>query len=368
VGGQIFLIRDGKLVEMNEQQYDSEDLLQALLEDYPQLMAGNQIDSVNPRQWLLISRETPVPSEESGSGRWSLDHLFLDQDGIPTLVEVKRSSDTRIRREVIGQMLDYAANGVVYWPIEIIRQMFEQRCYDRGEEPEEVLAQAFDNEVDPDRYWEDVRTNLRAGKVRLLFIADQIPPELQRIVEFLNEQMNPAEVLAVEIKQYVGEGRQTLVPRIIGQTAEAITTKTGGRKPPRQWDEQSFLDDLREKAGGHLVPLAKKILDWIADRGLIGAWGKGASQGTCYAQVVVGDKRCRVLGLFSHGKLEFEFRHIGPEVKRELLDRLNAIEGFDIPEERLNSWTFLSFEPLLDDTKLKQFFEVADWLVEKLKT
>ena len=29
----------------------------------------------------------------------------------PTLVEVKRSSDTRIRREVVGQMLDYAANG-----------------------------------------------------------------------------------------------------------------------------------------------------------------------------------------------------------------------------------------------------------------
>jgi hypothetical protein len=32
---------------------------------------------------------------------------------VPTLLEVKRSSDTRIRREVVGQMLDYAANGVV---------------------------------------------------------------------------------------------------------------------------------------------------------------------------------------------------------------------------------------------------------------
>ena len=32
---------------------------------------------------------------------------------MPTLVEVKRSSDTRIRREVVGQMLHYAANAVV---------------------------------------------------------------------------------------------------------------------------------------------------------------------------------------------------------------------------------------------------------------
>jgi len=55
-----------------------------------------------------------IPDREDGSGRWSLDHLFLDQDSIPTLVEVKRSSDTRIRREVVGQILDYAANALVY--------------------------------------------------------------------------------------------------------------------------------------------------------------------------------------------------------------------------------------------------------------
>jgi hypothetical protein len=59
----------------------------------------------------------------SGGGRWSVDHLFLDQEAIPTLVEVKCSSDSRIRREVVGQMLDYAANAVVYWPIETVRSL-----------------------------------------------------------------------------------------------------------------------------------------------------------------------------------------------------------------------------------------------------
>ena len=73
----------------------------------------------------MISREMSLPSEEQGSVRWSVDHLFLDQDAIPTLVEVKRSNDTRIRREVVGQMLGYAANGVVYWPIEKIRAKCE---------------------------------------------------------------------------------------------------------------------------------------------------------------------------------------------------------------------------------------------------
>ena len=40
----------------------------------------------------------------------------------------------------------------------------------------------------------------------MIFLADTIPPELKRIVEFLNEQMDPAEAFAVEVKQYVGDG------------------------------------------------------------------------------------------------------------------------------------------------------------------
>jgi hypothetical protein len=63
-------------------------------------------------------------SSQSETSR-SVDHLFVDQDAVPTLVEVKRSSDTRIRREVVGQMLDYAANAVVYWPLERLRATFE---------------------------------------------------------------------------------------------------------------------------------------------------------------------------------------------------------------------------------------------------
>ena len=113
----IFLVRgDHELVELTPQPYPQEDLLQELLARYPNLLAGDQITPSAPRRWLLVRRETPVPDTLDGSGRWSLDHLFLDQDGVPTLVEVKRASDTRGRREVVAQMLDYAANGVAYWP------------------------------------------------------------------------------------------------------------------------------------------------------------------------------------------------------------------------------------------------------------
>ncbi len=136
MSGGIFLLQgDESLIEMREQAYDSEAVLQRLLAQYPNLLAGDQINRAEPRRWLLVAREMGVPGEEVGGDRWSLDHLFLDQDGVPTLVEVKRSADTRIRREVVGQMLDYAANAVVYWPVERIRARFEAGQTTTGADP-----------------------------------------------------------------------------------------------------------------------------------------------------------------------------------------------------------------------------------------
>ncbi len=54
----IFLLKDDKeLLEMKETPYDSEDLLQQLLQDYPALLTGDQINREQPRKWLLITRE-----------------------------------------------------------------------------------------------------------------------------------------------------------------------------------------------------------------------------------------------------------------------------------------------------------------------
>src|SRR2546426_5072547 len=179
----IFLIQqNGELVEMNEQAYDSEDLLQTLLAKYPSLLAGNQIDPNAPRRWLFVERESGVPSKEGGGGRWSADHLFLDQDAIPTIVEVKRGTDSRIRREVVGQMLDYAANAVVYWPVEQMRERFAKT---HGALADKRLNDFLDDEMEPEEFWQLANKNLQERNIRLLFVADEIPTELQRIVEFL---------------------------------------------------------------------------------------------------------------------------------------------------------------------------------------
>lgn len=300
MAARIFSIEeDGHLLQMDEEACRTEDEFQDLLSNYPELLGGDEIDSSSPRRWLLVKREMGVPAGEEGEERWSLDHLFLDQDGVPTLVEVKRISDTRIRRTVVAQMLDYAANAVVYWPVERIRAAFEAGEADAAEK----LAGLLGEGSDPEQFWAKVKTNLQAGRIRMLFVADAIPPELRRIVEFLNEQMDPAEVLAVEIRRYVGGGVRTLVPRVIGQTAEAETRKRGGADRGRAtsrllWD-QSACSVLRR----------------------FGQWGYDAPQtvriaGHCGYTVNASTASCQVGGWNSHHK--GELANLPPDVVEQI--------------------------------------------------
>src|SRR5690606_36430168 len=182
--GKIYLLddKDG-LRAMNETPYESEQLLQELLAKHPDLLAGDQIDRSEPRRWLLVSREMAVAAEEDGASRWSLDHLLLDQDGVLTLVEVKRSTVTRVRQEVVGQMLDYAAHAV-HWKIETLQAKFELTCSANGDHPEDLMSAFLDEGLDVDAFWQQVKTNLQAGLLRLVFVADVIPSELLDIIEF----------------------------------------------------------------------------------------------------------------------------------------------------------------------------------------
>ena len=239
---KIYLLEnDSTLKPMVEAPYDSERLLQRLLADYPDLLAGDQMNTADPRRWLLVTREMSVPDGIGGSKRWSLDHLFLDQDAIPTLIEVKRSSDTRIRREVVGQMLDYAANAVAHWPLEDIVTRFEARCLAEGIDPSQELGELLAEAQIADDFWHQVNKNLEEGRVRIVFVADAIPSELKSIVEFLNEQMDRSEVLAIEVKQFVGEGVTALVPRVLGQSERALQKKAANAEPRTDSSEAEFL-------------------------------------------------------------------------------------------------------------------------------
>jgi hypothetical protein len=73
--------------------------LQGLIERYPEVMPGSQMNPAggDPPRFAMLRREMPV----SGG---SLDLLLVDQEGVLTLVETKLIENPEARREVIGQI------------------------------------------------------------------------------------------------------------------------------------------------------------------------------------------------------------------------------------------------------------------------
>jgi hypothetical protein len=344
----MFVLKDAKtLVEMHPAHFASENDFQRLLADFPSLLAGDQIDSASPRRWVLVCREKTIPSEDGGSGR---------------------QTDTRIRREVVGQMLDYAANGVAYWPVEEIRSLFESGSAD----PDEAIGELVGPEGDVEAYWQKVKTNLQAGRIRMLFVADLIPPELRKIVEFLNKQMDPAEVLALELRQFEGQGLKTLVPMVYGQTQEAQQRKGSGA-PKRQWDEATIFAELERKGGPEAVRVAKAISEWMktnADRVWFGAGTQDGSMGCAFVHQ---GKDLYPVVLWASGKVEVTFQWImrppfdGDAKRREWLHRLNEIEGVNFAENAISRRPKILLSVLSDEARMKKFLGALDWFASQAR-
>jgi hypothetical protein len=290
-------------------------------------------------------------------------------------VEVKRSCDTRIRREVVGQMLDYAANAVAYWPVETLRAQFETSCQRRGVDADQELASFLGPEDDPVLFWQQVKTNLQAGKIRLLFVADEIPSELRQIVEFLNQQMDPAEVLAIEIKQYTGTGGSTLVPTVVGQTAQAQQRKAGPLSARRQWDEPSFFQTLQQTRTAPEIETARAVLDWARTHATQIWWGKGQHTGSFVPIVHHGGIDHQLFAVYTYGTVEiyFQWYQYKPpfedEANRlELLRRLNAIDGVSIPADAITRRPNIPLAVLAEAQCVAAFLGIFEWFIHEVQT
>lgn len=211
-------IRDGgdSLRAMKPVSFTHEWQLDRYVELYPELLSIALSTPDEPVRLLLIERQARIDDRDSGrSGRWSADLLFLDQHGILTIVEDKLSHNPELRRAVVGQLIEYAANVLASFTVDGIRQRLQRTSNDVAEAVAELTDGAEET------FWEEVETSLQAGRIRLVFVADALAPELRRIIEFLNAYMKPVEVLGVEIARMrddpMGGDTEVLVSSVVGR-------------------------------------------------------------------------------------------------------------------------------------------------------
>jgi len=238
-----------------------EDALQTILEKHPQIIPGKQIDptSDDPPRFVLLRREMPVAG-------WSLDHLYVDQRGFLTLVETKLIQNPESRREVIGQMIEYAANASEYWGNEKARQYSVEFWNKRGKSLDDMLKKEFGEDLDISAFWATVEENLQSGHIRMIIAADELRPEVRRMIEYMNGEMSNAEVLGLELKCYGdNNGQMVLVPLLVGQNQVNISKRAlGGVATFWTVDKlkETFVNFEDYTLSGKLL----KVVEWALNR------------------------------------------------------------------------------------------------------
>ena len=132
---KIYILADGGEPEpLTEQPFDAEATLRDLVGKHPELLAGDQMQQSDPLRWILIKPEMPVKG-------WAVDLLLIDQEARPTLVEVKKGSNNEVRRQIVGQMLDYAATAAGVWAGDGMRRAFENDARQHKSDPKDEIIQ-----------------------------------------------------------------------------------------------------------------------------------------------------------------------------------------------------------------------------------
>lgn len=239
----LYLLAGEQMLSTQEKQFENEDELQLLIAQNPRLLLRNP--SNEAEKLFLIQREFAIQQLPDGSSGLSLDHLFIDQDGVPVLVEVKRSTDTRIRREVVGQMLDYASR--------------LKLC-----SVEDLQKSASDDTI-PESIWSKVEENLKVEHFKLIFAADHIPDSLSVIMDFLSRHFSNIEIYGVEICQHRTKSENTLITTNIIESDRAIEQRVRSSQSP--WTEEKVIQELEQHGAPQSAQLLAALHSFLKQHG-----------------------------------------------------------------------------------------------------
>ena len=193
-------------------EYENEGELHRLIEGNPQLLPL----SGSPRLTVL------------GSGVYLagcyMDILAVESTGRPVIVEVKQESNHESRREVVAQLLEYAAvlKGIDIDSLE--REPLHSFLTNSGYESVfEAVTETYPGFTpDAESFHATMQEHLDRGDFRLVLALDEAPPGLQRIVAYLDAiTIDVVTLDLVTIRPYVIDGtRVILSERIVPDSEE----------------------------------------------------------------------------------------------------------------------------------------------------
>lgn len=188
----------------------SEADIQNLVHAHAAILPVAEIDPlfVNP---VAICTELNTPAG-------SIDNFMVTPSGLPVLVECKLWRNPEGRREVVGQILDYAKE-LSRWSSSDLQREVNRRLKREGNTLLERVRQV-DEHVEEIHFNDALTANLRRGRFLLLIVGDGIREGVEAISEYLQRHAGLHFSLGlVELPIFaLPNGDRIVAPRVLAKT------------------------------------------------------------------------------------------------------------------------------------------------------
>jgi hypothetical protein len=218
----------------------SEAEIQALVQHHPSCLPISEIDP-------LFADPVPICTELN-TPAGPIDNLMVTPSGLPVLVECKLWRNPEGRREVVGQILDYAKE-LTRWSSSDLQREVNRRT---GSVGNSVLdrVRAAGHDVEEIGFNDALTLNLRRGRFLLIIVGDGIREGVEAIAEYLQAHAGLHFTLGlIEMPIYVAAGGDRLiVPRVLARTQLITRTVVLSPSGSTVLDEAQSPDQTPETA------------------------------------------------------------------------------------------------------------------------
>jgi hypothetical protein len=190
---------------------------------YPDEMTLHNLISKAPQMLPLSGgpRLTIVGSEVYLGGNY-VDLLGVEDNGRLAIIEIKLSMNAEARRAVIAQILAYAASfkGMNRATLEhqvLASQLAEAKVASLSDA---VAQEDQSGQFDAEAFDQTLEDCLLNGTFRLVLVLDEAPPELTRLVGYLESMTDGLIIDLITVSMFDIEGRQVVVPRRVDPIQE----------------------------------------------------------------------------------------------------------------------------------------------------
>lgn len=210
---------------------------------------------------IVLGREVQL-----GSGY--ADLIAIEPEGRMAIIEIKLARNAEARRAVIAQVLAYAA---YLWGMDqrvLEQDILYQHLQKRGYENLARAVESNDQEgsFNAETFAAGVGESLKRGRFRLVFVLDEAPEELVRLVSYLETMSERLVIDLITISAYTVNGSQILVPQRVEAEPQRKAAET--TLPIRLQGEGRLVEGADDfVASIDTVPassrvLLRKLSDW----------------------------------------------------------------------------------------------------------